>query len=117
MSVVNVKVAHIRPKYNNLKEWMEDENNVYIGRRGIVFVDGVRFPSKDSIWCNPYKITADRDRNKVIELYTQHLENQLKNPMMVNELLKLKGKTLGCWCKPDGCHGDILLSYIEKLSE
>ena len=24
MSVVNVKVQHIRPKYNNLKEWMHE---------------------------------------------------------------------------------------------
>lgn len=32
MSVVNVKVGNIRPKYSNLREWMEDPTNVYIGR-------------------------------------------------------------------------------------
>lgn len=46
MQVVNVKVAHIRPKYNNLKEWMEDENNEYVGRGGVVFVNGERFPKE-----------------------------------------------------------------------
>lgn len=45
MSVVNVKVANIRPRYNNLAEWMADENNVYIGRKGIVFIN-----SKNHLW-------------------------------------------------------------------
>jgi hypothetical protein len=44
MSVVNVKVKHIRPEYANLKEWTSDLNNVYIGRRGIVFVNKERYP-------------------------------------------------------------------------
>ena len=44
MSVANCKVKYIRPKYNNLKEWMEDEQNIYIGRLGIVFINKVRFP-------------------------------------------------------------------------
>lgn len=48
MSVVNVKVAFIRPEYQNLKEWMQDNKNVYIGRKGIVFVDGKRFPNECS---------------------------------------------------------------------
>jgi hypothetical protein len=33
----------------------------------------------------------------------------------MNQLIKLKGKNLGCWCKPDKCHGDILLEIINKL--
>jgi hypothetical protein len=45
MAVVNVKVEYIRPKHKNLSEWMKDENNVYIGRKGVVFIDGKRFPA------------------------------------------------------------------------
>ena len=36
---VNCKVKFIRPQYKNLKEWVENENNVYIGRAGVVFID------------------------------------------------------------------------------
>lgn len=25
----------------------------------------------------------------------------------------LKGKVLGCWCKPKACHGDIIVEYLE----
>jgi hypothetical protein len=46
MSVVNCKVQYIRPKYNNLKEWMNDPNNIYIGRGGVVFIDKKRFPAQ-----------------------------------------------------------------------
>ena len=33
----------------------------------------------------------------------------------INDLHELKGKTLGCFCKPQPCHGDILIKLIEKL--
>jgi hypothetical protein len=39
------------------------------------------------------------------------------DPQMVNKLLKLKGKKLGCWCKPDKCHGDILLKLIAEYEK
>ena len=63
MNVVNAAVSHIRLEcYNNLKEWCFDLNNVYIGIKGIVFIDGVRNPPKDSLFCNPYKIGKDGNR-------------------------------------------------------
>ncbi len=33
---------------------------------------------------------------------------------MKEELMKLKGKNLGCWCKPEGCHGDVLIKILEE---
>ena len=55
-NVVNVKVKFIRPLgYDNLQEWCQDLQNVYVGRRGVVFVDRQRFPKQDSPFCNPFK--------------------------------------------------------------
>ncbi len=57
MSVVNVKVANIRPiGYENLQQWIADPNNIYIARRGVVFVNGVRYPSQDSKCANPFPV-------------------------------------------------------------
>lgn len=39
----------------------------------------------------------------------------MKNEELLQQLPELKGKTLGCWCKPGKCHGDILLELIKKL--
>lgn len=65
--------------------------DVYIGR-----------PSK---WSNPFVIGKDGTRVEVIEKYRNYL---LNNKEMMNDLKELKGKTLGCWCSPQPCHGDIL---------
>lgn len=114
--VVNVSVKNIRSQYSNLYQWILDkETNVYIGRARVVFIDGVRYPFEDSIWSNPYKITETQSREQVLKLYRAYIEEKLKsNPELVKELIKLDGKKLGCWCKPECCHGDILVELINK---
>jgi hypothetical protein len=114
MSVINCKVSNIRPKYNNLKELLEDENNIYIGRRGIVFVDGERYPKSDSIFANPYKVGKDGTRDEVIEKYKIYFYDKIRsNPTFwKDEFVKLKGKNLCCWCHPERCHGDVILELL-----
>ncbi len=34
---------------------------------------------------------------------------------LLKDLHHLKGKTLGCWCKPQACHGDILAELADKI--
>ncbi len=68
--------------------------DVYIGR-----------PSK---WGNPFEIGKDGDRFEVIKKYRKWL---LNNPELMNSLPELKGKTLGCWCSPQACHGDVLEEF------
>ena len=76
--VVNVRVSFIRPKYTNLEEWMNDKNNVYIGRKGIVFINKERFPKNDSIWANPFKISGDDTRETVIAKYEKYIRNKIQ---------------------------------------
>ncbi len=114
--LINVKVANIRPHFNNLKEWCENSNNVYIGRKGIVFVDKKRYPTQDSIWCNPYKIGKDGDRAQCLQKYENFIRNRLEvESGLKDELKKLKDKNLGCWCAPEPCHGNVLLKILEEL--
>lgn len=122
--VVNVKVKYIRPRgYNNLREWCDCEDNVYIGRGGIVFVDGVRYPKHSSIWASPYPV-KDYGLEKCLKKYEKYIRKELEGESIPLEKLKeLKGKNLGCWCV-DGettntenivCHGQILLKLIEEF--
>lgn len=116
-TVVNVKVAHIRPRYVNLREWCEDPANVYIGRRGVVFVDGARFPPRDSPFANPFKVGKDGTREEVLVKYYWYIYEKLSNdPALYAEFLLLRGKNLGCWCKPEGCHGDVLVSLLNLVN-
>lgn len=115
MSVINCKVKNIRPQYKDLKEWCNGENNVYIGRAGIVFIEGKRFPSKASLFCNPFKIGKDGDREEVLLKFKEYILERIKEVEFKGELLKIKDKTLGCWCKPDKCHGDIIIEILYEL--
>ena len=113
--VVNVKVKYIQPEYLNLKEWMSDDNNLYIGRGGIVFIDSQRFPKQSSEWCNPYKITKDLPREECLDKYAKHLVNKLQDEKTMKRFMLLKNKNLGCWCHPESCHGDVIKSFLEDL--
>lgn len=70
--------------------------DVYIGR-----------PSK---WGNPYIIGKHGTREEVISKYEMHI---MDNSQLIKDLEELKDKTLGCWCKPLACHGDILKIMVE----
>ena len=74
--------------------------DVYIGRPGI--------------WGNPFNIGRESTREDVIELYRNWIKTQ---PHLINRLPELKGKILGCWCKPRACHGDVLLELANKTKE
>jgi O-acetyl-ADP-ribose deacetylase (regulator of RNase III) len=71
--------------------------DVYIGR-----------PSK---WGNPFRIGPDGNRKEVIEKYRAWIAEQ---PELLKSLPELKGKRLGCYCKPLACHGDVLADLIER---
>jgi hypothetical protein len=73
--------------------------DVYIGR-----------PSK---WGNPFKIGKDGTREEVIEKYREYI---LSKPELLKDLSELKGKILGCWCKPKACHGDVLVELLNENS-
>lgn len=71
--------------------------DVYIGR-----------PGK---WGNPFVDGKDGTRLQVIDKYRNWVRTQ---PHLMKEIPSLKGKTLGCWCHPKPCHGDVLAELADK---
>jgi hypothetical protein len=66
---------------------------------------------RGSKWGNPFKIGRDGNREEVIQKYREYI---LKREDLLMQLDELKGHTLGCYCKPLACHGDVLVELIEK---
>jgi len=66
---------------------------------------------------NPYRSGIDGDRKQVIEKYRIYFYNKLNNDWFRDKVLLLKGKRLGCHCKPLGCHGDVIIQYLEGEDE
>jgi hypothetical protein len=56
-------------------------------------------------WGNPFIIGRDGTRDEVIAKYEAWIKTQ---PQLLDRLPELKGKVLGCYCKPLPCHGDVL---------
>ena len=71
--------------------------DIYIGR-----------PSK---WGNPFRIGVHGNREQVLEKYQAWL---LRQPELLQHLEELRGKRLGCFCKPQDCHGDVLVALLEE---
>lgn len=74
----------------------KDEHDVYIGR--------------PSVWGNPFAVGRDGNRQQVIEKYAVWLKMQ---PHLLARVHELRGKVLGCWCKPQACHGDVLAALAD----
>jgi hypothetical protein len=113
MQVVNVSVKNIRPQWENLRSWAEDKENLYVGRAGIVFIDGVRYPKEDSPFCNPYRIGRDGDRSVVLQKFREYMRTRPDLIAKLMEAAKNK-KRLGCWCAPEECHADVLREIISS---
>ena len=113
INTVCVKVDSLRKKYGKdmtLAIWMKDENNLYVGRHGRIFINGEIYPYQASKWANPFKLT-NYSLEESLKLYREHV---IKSDL-ANQLDELRGKTLGCWCdQSGGCHAKVLKELFEK---
>ncbi len=105
-TVVNIKKEELKKRgISNLEEWNAKNNTLYIGRHN-VYVKGA-IASK---WQNPFSVKK-YGRDKCLEMYEEYIKSK---PEFYNSLEELEGKELGCWCKPESCHGDILIRLLEE---
>ena len=86
---------------------MLQDCDVYIGRA--CNMGGWRL--RKSKWANPFTIRKEGSAPAAIAKYKEYI---MKHPTLLKELEELRGKTLGCWCHPAPCHGDVLVSLLLK---
>ena len=65
-------------------------------------------PSK---WGNPYRVGIDGTRKECIDKYETWLN---ENKELMDDIMELDGKVLGCHCKPKPCHGDVIVKIINS---
>ena len=97
--VYNMKTTVVHCKKANF--------DVYIGR-----------PSK---WGNPFSHVKGTkatflciDRNEAVASYRKWITKG-DGKHLLQDLHQLKGKILGCWCKPQSCHGDVLAELADMI--
>lgn len=71
-----------------------------------------KYIGRGSPYGNPFIIGKHGDRNMVCESYEASLKT---NPVLVEKIKReLRGYDLVCFCKPQRCHGDILLRIANE---
>ena len=91
----------------NVEEWKERDGNLYIGRKSHGF--------QMSKWRNPFRVDdCEGGRAESLVLFEKYIRQEKHLMDSINEL---EGKQLGCFCKPEGCHGDILLKILQESKE
>jgi len=88
---------YVKDKITRVVNMNFESFDVYIGR--------------GSIYGNPFVIGVDGNRKQCIEKYKDYI---LTNKELYDSILLLEGKTLGCFCKPKPCHGDVICDLLNK---
>ena len=83
--------------------------DVYIGRAG---------KGQSGYFGNPFRLEAGQPRGATIEKYREYFYNRLAvDPEFKRRIHELRGKTLGCFCAPQACHGDVIAEYLNNLKD
>ncbi|MEK6883880.1 MAG: DUF4326 domain-containing protein [Nanoarchaeota archaeon] len=71
---------------------------------------------RPSTFGNPYIIGRDGTREQVIAKFKIYFEKKIEKDLQFRkEVLKLRGKRLGCFCKPNfACHGDVIKEWLDN---
>ncbi len=100
-------VVNVRKHLYEIQKAKASGLYVYVGR------------GQGSIWGNPFSYKQESlakwivPKDEVLVRYEEWLMTQ--NDLLA-QLPALKGKVLGCWCKPAPCHGDILARLADSLT-
>lgn len=106
LRLVNIAITRVinikrEPEYKSLKSNAKYE---YIGR--------------GSYWGNPYSMYEEGDdREEVIRKYKYDFDYEKFPNKDKKEVYNLSGKRLGCFCKPELCHGDVLADFLNSWDD
>ena len=80
------------------------------GKEGVCMID------RDTEFGNPFRLKkdgGDYTREESVEAYREWFTEKVQSdPEFQESVDSLRGETLGCWCKPKQCHGDVILDYL-----
>ncbi|EOD9426875.1 TPA: DUF4326 domain-containing protein [Vibrio harveyi] len=72
---------------------------------------------RGSYWGNPYSMFEDGDRDEVIRKFKYDFDYDKFLNVEKSKVYSLAGKRLGCFCKPQACHGDVLADFLNSWDD
>ena len=87
----------------------KEQFDTYIGRAGRGY---------DGYFGNPFRMGTGISRESVVQKFQKYFIDRIeKDTEFKRRILALKGKRLGCFCKPKACHGDVIADWLNKMEQ
>jgi hypothetical protein len=97
------------PKKTRVVNLYKEPYDVYIGRPG---------KGLNGYFGNPVRLQSHESRGSTLSRFREYFFARLEqDPEFKANIMTLKGKTLGCFCHPNPCHGDIIADYLNNLQD
>ncbi len=112
LRIINIKITRVIniKRSNEYTANSDSESFSYIGR--------------GSYWGNPYSIYEveeleedETPRDNVIRKFKYDFENDCLLNREQKKVFELSGKRLGCYCKPEACHGDVIAEFLNSWDD
>jgi hypothetical protein len=72
------------------------------------------YGGRPSVFGNPFTIGKDGDRETVIAKYKRYFWKRINTDREFYEaVIELKDKVVGCYCKPQACHLDVIKAWFD----
>jgi len=79
---------------------------IYIGRAG---------HGQLGTFGNPFKVGVHGKQGECVELFRKWFHSPAGQEMRSKvDAIITKNDTLGCFCKPNACHGDVIAEYVNN---
>lgn len=112
------ETVFIKPIKTTIVNIRESKYDIFIGRRNVKYHWGNPFthldvPTRAKIRMNSVNESMQAFRDWLLGIRYADVEPERRRWVLENMEASLKGKVLGCFCKPKKCHGDV---YVELLN-
>lgn len=87
---------------------------VYSRRGGPRTPRGAVDITRPSIWGNPFVVGKDGVQGECVEKYREWINRPEQATLRARMCRELRGRDLVCVCKPEPCHGDVILEVIAR---
>lgn len=89
--------------------------------KGLKSTANFEYIGRGSYWGNPYSMydysDEENSRDEVIRKFKYDFDYDKFPKKEKQEVYKLVGKRLGCFCKPEKCHGDVLADFLNSWDD
>jgi hypothetical protein len=113
ISILKIPLRIIRIKITRVVNIRKD-----VQYAGLKSTPEYEYIGRGSYWGNPYSMFAEGEsRDEVIRKFEYDFIHEKFAKKEKSEVYKLAGKRLGCFCKPDKCHGDVLADFLNQWDD